>query len=563
VVFVCPQCKDRLRLKDQSISSAGEVIRCPSCTHAFVVKAADEAQAASPTPSARPAPAASVDPAVLRKLSAKRAGGRSGIVARIVNTYVVTSQKLLSTIRDAVEAGDWEAFVSAAHTFASSSAHFGALRLSSVCEDLEALGRRGSCEGARELVNRISEEFESVQEELAEEDLTKRAPTEAMDPKGATDRAKQDALPGRPAPAKIKRSDPPAAASQRKESSRSTGTHPAAPQSRVSAGNPPRRAAGGNSAPRKMPRGPGGLSGARLERRDAPAAPPPAPTASTPSIEQVALQQTIEQVALQQTLVAPGDVHAEERSQADPRWRRLIRDSRGVMPWAIGSVKRWASSGVKRWASSGAKRWAGSVKRWASSGAKRWAGSGLKPWAIGGGVSLVVLVLVNLLWLSSAQPDPEPRLAAPSSGAAADGPVPAPRHPVSKPAVLADRGASSAVPAEPNVTSAALAEPDPTTATAPALTASIPHAATAALAPEVAPTTPRTAARQAAKPPRRATRTPKTQSVTSHSSSGRRKAVPTQKEPPTTWGGWTVKKEPSKRSQSTRTEAHTGWNIEH
>ena len=45
----------------------------------------------------------------------------------------------------------------------------GAHGLSSLCKELEALGRGGSCEGARELADRVSEELASVQEALAAE----------------------------------------------------------------------------------------------------------------------------------------------------------------------------------------------------------------------------------------------------------------------------------------------------------------------------------------------------------------------------------------------------------
>ena len=47
VIVPCPQCKDRFQLEDRSISGSGKLIRCPSCSHAFVVKSADEREVAS------------------------------------------------------------------------------------------------------------------------------------------------------------------------------------------------------------------------------------------------------------------------------------------------------------------------------------------------------------------------------------------------------------------------------------------------------------------------------------------------------------------------------------
>jgi CheY-like chemotaxis protein len=114
---------------------------------------------------------ASVDPAALHRLASTREGDGSQFVAGIVNTYLITSQKLLAAIRDAAEAGAQEALASAAHSLNSSSAQVGALRLSNLCKEVEALGRGGSGESVCELVNRIAEELESVHEGLVAENF--------------------------------------------------------------------------------------------------------------------------------------------------------------------------------------------------------------------------------------------------------------------------------------------------------------------------------------------------------------------------------------------------------
>ncbi|MBW2422398.1 MAG: response regulator [Deltaproteobacteria bacterium] len=131
-------------------------------------------------------PGASVDLTPLRRLAATFKGDGSKVIARVVDTFLASSQKLLSAIRASVEADDPKALVSAAHTLKSSSAQVGAQRLSNLCKELEALGRGGSCEGAREIVNRISKEFEPVHEGLAAENFRSRAPTPAMDRKRAS-----------------------------------------------------------------------------------------------------------------------------------------------------------------------------------------------------------------------------------------------------------------------------------------------------------------------------------------------------------------------------------------
>ena len=121
-----------------------------------------------------PAPGASVDPTALRRLAATRRGGGSELVARVVDTYLDSSQKLLSAMRDATAAGDPAGFAAAAHTLKSSSAQVGAMGLSSLCKELETLGREDSCEGASELLDGITAEYESVREGLAAEDFGAR-----------------------------------------------------------------------------------------------------------------------------------------------------------------------------------------------------------------------------------------------------------------------------------------------------------------------------------------------------------------------------------------------------
>ena len=122
-----------------------------------------------------PVPGASVDPTALRRLAGTRRGGGSELVAKVVNTYLESSQQLLSAIRDATAAGDPTGFAAAAHTLKSSSAQVGAMGLSNLCKELETLGRENSCEGASELFSTESmTEYESVREGLAAEEFGAR-----------------------------------------------------------------------------------------------------------------------------------------------------------------------------------------------------------------------------------------------------------------------------------------------------------------------------------------------------------------------------------------------------
>jgi len=138
------------------------------------------AKAASATPPDRVVPGAAVDLSTLRGLAGSGEGNRSNLVARVVDTYLVRSGKLIEAILLSVEAGDLNAAVSAAHTLKSSSALLGAQRLSSLCEVLVSLAQAGSCEGAGEFAAEVSNEFESVREQLGSEHFGQAAPTEGM-----------------------------------------------------------------------------------------------------------------------------------------------------------------------------------------------------------------------------------------------------------------------------------------------------------------------------------------------------------------------------------------------
>jgi CheY-like chemotaxis protein/HAMP domain-containing protein len=124
-------------------------------------KTADRSTAAEPESDPR------FDPAVLRGLADLGQGDE--FVPRVVDKYLSASAGLLAALRDAVAAADPKAVAAAAHTLKSSSAQIGAVRLSALCKELEALGRSGSVEGAPELFDEIAGEYESICERLAAE----------------------------------------------------------------------------------------------------------------------------------------------------------------------------------------------------------------------------------------------------------------------------------------------------------------------------------------------------------------------------------------------------------
>jgi len=88
------------------------------------------------------------------------------VLRKVVELYLSSTPTLLQTLREAESGGDAEKLKAAAHSFKSSSANLGALKLADVCKELETLGRAGSTVGALPLLIQVEEEYRMVREAL-------------------------------------------------------------------------------------------------------------------------------------------------------------------------------------------------------------------------------------------------------------------------------------------------------------------------------------------------------------------------------------------------------------
>lgn len=88
-----------------------------------------------------------LDPGALARLAELDPKGRAGLVARVVKTFTQSLNRLLDELERARLAGDREALRHVAHTLKSSSASVGALRLSSLCADIERRVKNRQGEG--------------------------------------------------------------------------------------------------------------------------------------------------------------------------------------------------------------------------------------------------------------------------------------------------------------------------------------------------------------------------------------------------------------------------------
>jgi len=84
----------------------------------------------------------------------------AGFLGELVTTFVEDAQDLMRAMRRALGDNDVDSFRRAAHSLKSNAASFGAMTLSSLARELEALGRSGSLDGAAARVERLAGECE-------------------------------------------------------------------------------------------------------------------------------------------------------------------------------------------------------------------------------------------------------------------------------------------------------------------------------------------------------------------------------------------------------------------
>ena len=106
-----------------------------------------------------------IDPTVWADLL-ESVGGDGEFIAELLEIYFDDSPRLLATMQDAVSVGNAEDLRRAAHSLKSSSASFGATRLSEKCKEVEDMGKAGALEGAAERVGQITAEYHEARAAL-------------------------------------------------------------------------------------------------------------------------------------------------------------------------------------------------------------------------------------------------------------------------------------------------------------------------------------------------------------------------------------------------------------
>jgi len=110
-----------------------------------------------------------LDPHILAGIRELQLPGESDFLTDLIDLYLTDSTLYLDRIKTALEQDDAEALQRAAHTLKGSSSNMGAVMLSRLCADLEALARDRNLQSARLLQPRIEDEYARVWQALIAE----------------------------------------------------------------------------------------------------------------------------------------------------------------------------------------------------------------------------------------------------------------------------------------------------------------------------------------------------------------------------------------------------------
>jgi CheY-like chemotaxis protein/HPt (histidine-containing phosphotransfer) domain-containing protein len=114
-----------------------------------------------PEPLGPPRSAGVLHPPALERLM-QTIGDDRGVLAALIDTFLDDVPRLVDGARRGLRQGQADEVRRAGHTLKSNGATFGAMRLSELSRELEALARSGTLEGTTDLLARIEGEYESV-----------------------------------------------------------------------------------------------------------------------------------------------------------------------------------------------------------------------------------------------------------------------------------------------------------------------------------------------------------------------------------------------------------------
>jgi CheY-like chemotaxis protein/HPt (histidine-containing phosphotransfer) domain-containing protein len=100
-------------------------------------------------------------------LAGLRELGGDAFLGEVIDAFLADAPALVATLRSSLDEGNAEELRRAAHTLKSNGATLGAAEFAELCRTLEHQAKSGELEGASELVDRIGQEYVSLEEALA------------------------------------------------------------------------------------------------------------------------------------------------------------------------------------------------------------------------------------------------------------------------------------------------------------------------------------------------------------------------------------------------------------
>lgn len=93
-------------------------------------------------------------------------GGDKEFIATLLASFLADALVQISAMQEAFVAGNAEGLQRASHSLKSSSAAFGAMRLSKQCKEVEDMAEAGAWDGAAPRIERISAEYDEARDAL-------------------------------------------------------------------------------------------------------------------------------------------------------------------------------------------------------------------------------------------------------------------------------------------------------------------------------------------------------------------------------------------------------------
>ncbi len=107
-----------------------------------------------------------VNRVALDNIRALSRDGGDALVQKVIKAYLGDTPRHLVTLREAVDGLDAGSVRRVAHSLKSASANVGAVRLATLCKELEQLGRADSVDGAGRILTDMEHEFQTVRHSL-------------------------------------------------------------------------------------------------------------------------------------------------------------------------------------------------------------------------------------------------------------------------------------------------------------------------------------------------------------------------------------------------------------